>query len=46
MVDENSFNVTGIIGEEGACTVPWELIAFPKFLPAMAASFDLPQKYN
>ncbi|KAJ5158617.1 uncharacterized protein N7500_008268 [Penicillium coprophilum] len=35
MVDENSFNVTGIIDWEGACTVPWELIAFPDFLTAM-----------
>jgi len=46
MVDENSFNVTGIIDWEGACTVPWELIAFPEFLQAMPASFDLPQKYD
>jgi hypothetical protein len=46
MVDESSFNVTGIIDWEGACTVPWELIAFPEFLQAMPASFDLPQKYD
>ena len=46
MVDENSFDVTGIIDWEGACTVPWELIAFPEFLQAMPASFDLPQKYD
>lgn len=29
-VDEN-FSVTGIIDCEGACTVPWELVAFPNF---------------
>jgi hypothetical protein len=46
MVDESSFAVTGIIDWEGACTVPWELIAFPEFLQAMPASFDLPQKYD
>ena len=46
MVNENSFNITGIIDWEGACTVPWELIAFPEFLQAMPASFDLPQKYD
>ncbi|GAB1311856.1 hypothetical protein MFIFM68171_02066 [Madurella fahalii] len=46
MVDENSFHVTGIIDWEGACTVPWELVAFPEFLQAMPASFDLPQKYD
>jgi hypothetical protein len=46
MVDENSFDVTGIIDWEGACTVPCELIAFPDFLTTMPASFDLPQKYD
>lgn len=45
MVDE-SFDVTGIIDWEGACTVPYELIAFPDFLTAMPVSFDLPQKYD
>lgn len=45
MVDEN-FNVTGIIDWEGACTVPWELVAFPEFLQAMPASFDLPENYD
>ena len=46
MVDEESFNVTGIIDWEGACTVPWELIAFPDFLTAMPVSFDLPENYS
>lgn len=46
MVDENSFDVTGIIDWEGACTVPWELIAFPEFIQAMPASFDLPRNYD
>jgi hypothetical protein len=46
MVDENSFDVTGIIDWEGAYTVPCELVAFPDFLTAMPASFDLPQKYD
>ncbi|KAH6634628.1 hypothetical protein B0J18DRAFT_471501 [Chaetomium sp. MPI-SDFR-AT-0129] len=46
MVDESNFNVTGIIDWEGACTVPWELIAFPEFLEAMPVSFDLPQNYG
>ena len=46
MVDEDNFDVTGIIDWEGACTVPWELIAFPDFLTAMPVSFDLPQKYD
>jgi aminoglycoside phosphotransferase (APT) family kinase protein len=42
MVDENSFDVTGIIDWEGAYTVPWELIVFPEFIQAMPVSFDLP----
>ncbi|CAG7961519.1 unnamed protein product [Penicillium salamii] len=46
MVDENNFDVTGIIDWEGACTVPIELLAFPEFLTAMPISFDLPQKYD
>ena len=46
IVDENTFDVTGIIDWEGACTVPYELIAFPDFLTAMPVSFDLPQKYD
>ena len=46
MVDDKSFNVMGIIDWERACTVPWELVAFPEFLQAMPVSFDLPQKYG
>jgi hypothetical protein len=46
MVDEDSFHVTGIIDWEGACTVPWELVAFPEFLQAMPAAFDIPHKYG
>lgn len=46
MVDETSFDVTGIIDWEGACTVPWELIAFPEFLQVIPVSFDLPEKYD
>ncbi|KAK6224843.1 hypothetical protein QIS74_03170 [Colletotrichum tabaci] len=46
MVDEASFNVTGVIDWEDACTVPWELVAFPEFLQAMPPSFDLPQHYG
>jgi hypothetical protein len=46
IVDENRSNITGIVDWEGACTVPWELIAFPEFLQAMPAPFDLPQKYD
>ncbi|CAG8076065.1 unnamed protein product [Penicillium salamii] len=46
MVDEKDFAVTGVIDWEGACTAPWELIAFPDFLTAMPVSFDLPQKYD
>ncbi|KAJ5145900.1 uncharacterized protein N7515_000464 [Penicillium bovifimosum] len=46
MVGENTFDVTGIIDWDGACTVPWELIAFPDFLTAQPVSFDLPQKYD
>ncbi|KAJ5562903.1 hypothetical protein N7461_001664 [Penicillium sp. DV-2018c] len=46
MVDEESFDVTGIIDWEGACTVPWELIAFPEFLSCMPASFNLPENYD
>lgn len=46
MVDEASFNVTGIIDWEGACTVPWGLISYPEFLQVMPRSFDLPQHYD
>ncbi|KAK0722970.1 hypothetical protein B0T26DRAFT_740038 [Lasiosphaeria miniovina] len=42
----DDFTVTGIIDWEGACTVPWELGAFPEFLQAMPASFDLPHRYD
>jgi len=34
IVDKN-FSVAGIIDWEGACTVPWELVAFPEFLQAI-----------
>ncbi|CAG8275753.1 unnamed protein product [Penicillium olsonii] len=46
MVDEHSFDVTGIIDWEGAFTVPYELISFPDFLAVMPTSFDLPEKYD
>ncbi|KAJ5145996.1 uncharacterized protein N7515_000560 [Penicillium bovifimosum] len=46
MVDEDTFDVTGIIDWEGAYTVPHELIGFPEFLSCMPASFDLPQNYD
>ncbi|OHE98388.1 hypothetical protein CORC01_06384 [Colletotrichum orchidophilum] len=46
MVDEASFNVTGVIDWEGACTVPWGLVAFPEFIQVMPRSFDLPQHYD
>jgi hypothetical protein len=46
MVDEASFNVTGIIDWEGACTVPWGLVTYPDFLQVMPRSFDLPQHYD
>jgi len=46
MVDEGSFDVTGIIDGQGACAVPCELVAFPDFLKAMPVYFDLPQKYD
>ncbi|KAL0941928.1 uncharacterized protein CTRU02_204691 [Colletotrichum truncatum] len=46
MVDEASFIVTGIIDWEGACTVPWGLIAYPEFLQVMPPSFGLPQDYD
>ncbi|KAG8161283.1 hypothetical protein KVR01_009547 [Diaporthe batatas] len=46
MVDEASFDVTGIIDWEGAFTVPWSLIGYPEFLSVMPRSFDLPQHYG
>ena len=46
LVDGDTFSVTGIIDWEGACTVPWELVAFPEFLQAMPVAFDLPEKYD
>lgn len=46
MIDEESGAVTGIIDWEGACTVPWELVAFPECLEAMPRSFDLPEHYD
>ncbi|WQF84226.1 Putative aminoglycoside phosphotransferase, protein kinase-like domain superfamily [Colletotrichum destructivum] len=46
MVDEASFNVTGIIDWEGACTVPWGLVTYPEFIQVMPRSFDLPQHYD
>ncbi|KAL5341783.1 hypothetical protein BJX70DRAFT_26420 [Aspergillus crustosus] len=46
IVDEDNFNVTGVIDWEGACTVPCELIAFPDFLRAMPVPFDLPRNYD
>lgn len=46
MLDEETFEVTGIVDWEAACTVPWELVAFPEFLVAMPPSFDFPDKYD
>ncbi|KAK2051006.1 hypothetical protein LY76DRAFT_557687 [Colletotrichum caudatum] len=46
MVDEASFNVTGIIDWEGACTVPWGLVTYPEFIQVMPRAFDLPQHYD
>ncbi|KAI1780708.1 hypothetical protein F4818DRAFT_451082 [Hypoxylon cercidicola] len=40
------FKVLGIIDWEGACTVPLELISFPRFLNAMPVSFDSPGNYD
>lgn len=45
IVKEN-FEVLGIIDWEGACTVPLELITFPRFLNAMPVSFDSPGNYD
>ena len=42
IVDESS-DVTGIIDWEGACTVPYELIAFPGFLTAMLSPSTCPE---
>lgn len=46
LVDETNFDVTGIIDWEGACAVPWELVAFPEFIQTLPASFDLPENYD
>jgi hypothetical protein len=46
VVDEGSFDVTGVIDWEEACTVPWELVVLPGFLETIPASFDLPEKYD
>ena len=46
MFDEKTFEVTGVIDWEGACTVPWELIAFPEFLTSMPPSFGFPDQYD
>ncbi|TDZ39366.1 hypothetical protein C8035_v003382 [Colletotrichum spinosum] len=46
MVDEGSFKVTGVIDWEGACTVPWGLVAYPEFIQVMPRSFDLPEHYD
>ncbi|KAF6805163.1 hypothetical protein CMUS01_14685, partial [Colletotrichum musicola] len=46
MVDEASFEVTGIIDWKWAWTVPWGLMGYPDFLRAMPRSFDLPQHYD
>ncbi|KAF6831962.1 hypothetical protein CPLU01_06479 [Colletotrichum plurivorum] len=46
MVDEASFEVTGVIDWEGAWTAPWGLVGYPGFLECMPPSFDLPQHYD
>lgn len=46
MLDEETFEVTGVIDWEGAFTVPWELVAFLEFLVAMPPSFDFPDQYD
>lgn len=38
--------MTGVIDWEGACTVPWGLVAYPEFIQVMPRSFDLPQHYG
>lgn len=46
MVNEDNFDVTGVIDWEGACTVPWELIGFPEFLSTLPACLGLPENYD
>lgn len=43
---DSDFNAIGLIDWEGAQTVPWEFITYPRFLEAMPPAFDLPANYD
>ncbi|KIH91085.1 hypothetical protein SPBR_01926 [Sporothrix brasiliensis 5110] len=46
VVDDANFDVLGIIDWEGACTLPWELVRFPRFLNAMPRRFGPSDGYD
>jgi hypothetical protein len=45
IVDE-SYSVLGVIDWEGACTIPWELVEFPRFLETVPFPMDASWNYD
>ncbi|KAL1897921.1 hypothetical protein Sste5346_003773 [Sporothrix stenoceras] len=45
VVDHDTFDVLGIIDWEGACTLPLELVQFPRFLSFMPRNFGSPNRF-
>ncbi|CAK7238186.1 hypothetical protein SEUCBS140593_010412 [Sporothrix eucalyptigena] len=46
IVDDSNFDVLGIIDWEGACTLPLELVRFPRFLNALPRRFGRSDRYS
>ncbi|OAA64238.1 Aminoglycoside phosphotransferase [Niveomyces insectorum RCEF 264] len=46
IIIDDSFAVLGIIDWEGACSLPLELVQFPRFLSCMPRLFDSPEEYD
>lgn len=46
IVESETFDVLGIIDWEGAITVPWELMDFPRFLSTVPRLLDPPGQYD
>ncbi|OAT13807.1 hypothetical protein BDBG_08936 [Blastomyces gilchristii SLH14081] len=46
VIVEGDYNILSVIDWENACTVPWELMAFPLFLTIIPPPMDAPWNYD
>lgn len=46
IVVDRDYAILGVIDWEGACTVPWELVAFPHFLETVPRAMDAAWNYD